>query len=68
MNLHDVIRELIDVAAGTIAHLPPARAAELHAAVDDSEASTAAAVDGPDVAPEPGGAPAPAPAGEPVAG
>jgi hypothetical protein len=53
VNLHDVLRELIDVAAGVIAHLPPERAAALHAAVDESEAATTARVDGPDVAPEP---------------
>jgi hypothetical protein len=53
VNLHDVIRELIDVAAGTIAHLPPERAAELHDAVNESEDAAAVKVDGPDVAPEP---------------
>jgi hypothetical protein len=51
-----VIRELIDVASGAVAHLPPDRAAELHAAVTEDEtaaADTAAAVTGPDVSPEP---------------
>jgi len=53
VNLHDVVRYLIDVASGSIAHLPPERAAELHAAVDEDQAASAATVDGPDVAPEP---------------
>jgi hypothetical protein len=59
--LHDVVHALIDLASGTQARLSPHEAAVLHDAVDADAGDQAAAVDGPDVAPEPDGA---APAGD----
>lgn len=55
LTLHDVIRELIDLASGDSASLPPGRAAELHDAVtEDEKAAAGQSVDGPAVSPEPG--------------
>lgn len=60
-ELHDVIHELIDVAAGVKARLSVHEANLLHEGVDKALAD-ATALDGPDSAPEPDGddgAPAP---------